>query len=91
MVVQPILNDEQHLWNCWIKDRDPSAGNILVSKYKSLVNYHVRVNPLLILDENALYAQPSYRGAYSQLLQTAIDVGIAEAAFAACCSVIVSF
>ena len=43
---------------------------------------HVRINPLLILDESTLYTQPSYRGAYSQLLQTAIDVGIAEAAFA---------
>ena len=42
VVVQPILNDEQHLWNCWIKDRDPYAGNMLVSKYKPLVNYHVQ-------------------------------------------------
>jgi RNA polymerase sigma factor FliA len=42
VVAQPILNDEQHLWNCWIKDRDPSAGNMLISKYKPLVNYHVQ-------------------------------------------------
>ncbi|RZJ21680.1 MAG: SfnB family sulfur acquisition oxidoreductase [Acinetobacter sp.] len=43
---------------------------------------HVEVDPLLIFDERKLSAQPSYRGAYSQLLQVAIDVGIAEAAFA---------
>ena len=42
MLEQPVLNDEQHLWNCWIKERDPSAGNILISKYKPLVNYHVQ-------------------------------------------------
>ena len=43
---------------------------------------HVEVNPLLIFDERLLSSQPNYRGAYSQLLQVAIDVGIAEAAFA---------
>ncbi|TCB80064.1 SfnB family sulfur acquisition oxidoreductase [Acinetobacter sp. ANC 3781] len=43
---------------------------------------HVEVDPLLIFDERKLSAQPSYRGAYSQLMQVAIDVGIAEAAFA---------
>ena len=42
---------------------------------------HVAVNPLLIFDERILGTTPNYRGAYSQLLQTAIDVGIAEAAF----------
>lgn len=42
---------------------------------------HVEVNPLLIFDERLLGSQPSYRGAYSQLMQVAIDVGIAEAAF----------
>ena len=42
---------------------------------------HVEVDPLLIFDERKLSAQPSYRGAYSQLMQVAIDVGIAEAAF----------
>ncbi len=41
-MAQPVLNDEQHLWNCWIKDRDPSAGNMLITKYKPLVNYHVQ-------------------------------------------------
>lgn len=42
---------------------------------------HVEVDPLLIFDERLLGSQPSYRGAYSQLMQVAIDVGIAEAAF----------
>ena len=41
-MAQPILNDEQHLWNCWIKEKDPSAGNKLILKYKPLVNYHVQ-------------------------------------------------
>ncbi len=39
------------------------------------------LHPFLIFDERKLTTQPSYRGAYSQLLQVAIDVGIAEAAF----------
>lgn len=43
---------------------------------------HVEVDPLLIFDERLLSSQPNYRGAYSQLLQVAIDVGISEAAFA---------
>jgi SfnB family sulfur acquisition oxidoreductase len=43
---------------------------------------HVEVDPLLIFDERLLSSQPNYRGAYSQLMQVAIDVGIAEAAFA---------
>ncbi len=36
----------------------------------------------MIFDERVLTQAPTYRGAYSQLLQVAIDVGIAEAAFA---------
>ncbi len=43
---------------------------------------HVEVDPLLIFDERLLGNQPSYRGAYSQLMQVAIDIGIAEGAFA---------
>ncbi len=43
---------------------------------------HVEVDPLLIFDERLLGNQPSYRGAYSQLMQVAIGVGIAEAAVA---------
>lgn len=34
--------DEQELWNSWIKNRDPHAGNLLIKKYKPLVNYHVQ-------------------------------------------------
>ncbi len=42
---------------------------------------HVKVIPELTFDERLLSNAPTYRGAYSQLIQTAIDVGIAEAAF----------
>ncbi|TCH65656.1 SfnB family sulfur acquisition oxidoreductase [Acinetobacter sp. ANC 4862] len=44
--------------------------------------HHVEVDPFLIFDERLLGNAPNYRGAYSQLMQVAIDVGIAEAAFA---------
>ncbi|MCX5467011.1 SfnB family sulfur acquisition oxidoreductase [Acinetobacter nematophilus] len=43
---------------------------------------NVVVNPELIMDEKPLADASKYRGAYSQLIQVAIDVGIAEAAFA---------
>lgn len=43
---------------------------------------NVMVNADLILDEKQLANPSRYRGAYSQLIQVAIDVGIAEAAFA---------
>ncbi|WP_151980248.1 SfnB family sulfur acquisition oxidoreductase [Acinetobacter guerrae] len=43
---------------------------------------HVKVDPNLIFDERILTRTATYRGAYSQLMQVAIDVGIAEAAFA---------
>lgn len=42
---------------------------------------HVKVLPELIFDERLLSNVPTYRGAYSQLIQTAIDVGIAESAY----------
>lgn len=42
---------------------------------------NVVVHPDLIMDEKPLADASKYRGAYSQLLQVAIDVGIAEAAF----------
>lgn len=42
---------------------------------------NVVVNPELIMDEKPLADASKYRGAYSQLIQVAIDVGIAEAAF----------
>ncbi|OTG85382.1 SfnB family sulfur acquisition oxidoreductase [Acinetobacter sp. ANC 4558] len=53
--------------------RTTSSGTVKLNQ--------VLVNPLLILDERNTHVQPNYRGAFSQLLQTAIDVGIAEAAF----------
>lgn len=34
--------DEQELWNSWINDRDPHAGNLLIKKYQPLVSYHVQ-------------------------------------------------
>ena len=43
--------------------------------------HHVEVDPFLIFDERLLGNAPNYRGAFSQLMQVAIDVGIAEAAF----------
>lgn len=36
------LEEEQKLWNSWINDRDPHAGNLLIKKYKPLVSYHVQ-------------------------------------------------
>lgn len=36
------LDDEEKLWNSWINDRDPHAGNLLIKKYKPLVSYHVQ-------------------------------------------------
>ncbi|AUX89156.1 MULTISPECIES: SfnB family sulfur acquisition oxidoreductase [Acinetobacter] len=60
-------------WNGF-GQRTTSSGTIKLQ--------HVEVDPLLIFDERLLGNQPSYRGAYSQLMQVAIDVGIAEAAFA---------
>lgn len=41
-VAQPILDDEQKLWNSWKNERDPQAGDILMKKYKPLVTYHVQ-------------------------------------------------
>lgn len=43
---------------------------------------NVVVSPELIMDEKPLADASKYRGAYSQLIQVAIDVGIAEATFA---------
>jgi SfnB family sulfur acquisition oxidoreductase len=53
--------------------RTTSSGSVRLN--------HVEIDPFLIFDERILSAAPTYRGAYSQLLQVAIDVGIAEAAF----------
>ena len=53
--------------------RTTSSGSVRLN--------HVEIDPFLIFDERILTTAPTYRGAYSQLLQAAIDVGIAEAAF----------
>lgn len=34
--------DEQMLWDRWITERDPEAGEMLVKKYMPLVSYHVQ-------------------------------------------------
>ena len=60
-------------WNGF-GQRTTSSGTVKLN--------HVEVDPFLIFDECLLGNAPSYRGAYSQLMQVAIDVGIAEAAFA---------
>ncbi|MCP1144070.1 FliA/WhiG family RNA polymerase sigma factor [Lysinibacillus endophyticus] len=41
-MVQLKLDDEQKLWNSWINNRDPHAGDLLIKKYKPLVTYHVQ-------------------------------------------------
>ncbi|MDN4494269.1 FliA/WhiG family RNA polymerase sigma factor [Ureibacillus aquaedulcis] len=41
-MVQLRADNEQTLWNCWINDRDPDAGNMLIKKYQPLVSYHVQ-------------------------------------------------
>lgn len=63
-----VIND----WNGF-GQRTTASGTVKLNQ--------VEVNPELIFDERLLTQVPTYRGAYSQLLQVAIDVGIAEAAF----------
>ncbi len=63
-----IIND----WNGF-GQRTTSSGTVRLNR--------VTVDPLLIFDERILVDQLNYRGAFSQLMQVAIDVGIAEAAF----------
>ncbi|NNH34527.1 SfnB family sulfur acquisition oxidoreductase [Acinetobacter sp. NIPH 2377] len=59
-------------WNGF-GQRTTSSGTVKLN--------HVAVDPFLIFDERLLGNAPNYRGAFSQLMQVAIDVGIAEAAF----------
>ena len=61
-----VIND----WNGF-GQRTTASGTVKLNQ--------VEVNPELIFDERLLTQVPTYRGAYSQLLQVAIDVGIAEA------------
>lgn len=63
-----VIND----WNGF-GQRTTASGTVKLNQ--------VEVNPDLIFDERLLTQVPTYRGAYSQLLQVAIDGGIAEAAF----------
>ncbi len=58
-------------WNGF-GQRTTSSGTVKLN--------HVAIDPFLIFDERLLANQPCYRGAFSQLMQVAIDVGIAEAA-----------
>lgn len=60
-------------WNGF-GQRTTSSGTVKLNQ--------VEIDPFLIFDEHLLSNTANYRGAYSQLLQVAIDVGIAEAAFA---------
>ncbi|AOA57942.1 SfnB family sulfur acquisition oxidoreductase [Acinetobacter larvae] len=64
-----ILND----WNGF-GQRTTASGSVNLSR--------VAVAAEFIFDEKALGEVHQYRGAFSQLLQVAIDVGIAEAAYA---------
>ncbi|MEJ3776467.1 SfnB family sulfur acquisition oxidoreductase, partial [Acinetobacter pittii] len=57
-----VIND----WNGF-GQRTTASGTVKLNR--------VEVNPELIFDERLLTQVPTYRGAYSQLLQVAIDVG----------------
>jgi len=77
-VVLVLVDREAHgveVINDWdgFGQRTTSSGSVRLN--------HAEIDPFLIFDERILTATPTYRGAYSQLLQAAIDVGIAEAAF----------
>ncbi|NAR63425.1 SfnB family sulfur acquisition oxidoreductase [Acinetobacter haemolyticus] len=63
-----VIND----WNGF-GQRTTASGTV---KLRNVV-----VDPALFFDERIIADTPNIRGAYSQLLQVAIDVGIAEAAF----------
>lgn len=41
-MVKPNSTEEDLLWQKWIEDRDPQAGDILIRKYTPLVTYHVQ-------------------------------------------------
>lgn len=63
-----VIND----WNGF-GQRTTSSGTVILDQ--------VKINPFLIFDERILTDQLNFRGAYSQIMQAAIDVGIAEGAF----------
>ncbi|MHA3049540.1 SfnB family sulfur acquisition oxidoreductase [Acinetobacter sp. ANC 4641] len=76
-VVLVLVERQQHGveviddWNGF-GQRTTSSGTVKL--------HQVQVDPELIFDERKLSESANYRGAYSQLLQVSIDVGIAEAA-----------
>ncbi|EXB47238.1 SfnB family sulfur acquisition oxidoreductase [Acinetobacter sp. 1000160] len=63
-----VIND----WNGF-GQRTTASGTVKL--------HSVIADPALFFDERIIADTPNVRGAYSQLLQVAIDVGIAEAAF----------
>lgn len=63
-----VIND----WNGF-GQRTTSSGTVILN--------HVKIDPFLIFDERILTEQLNFRGAYSQIMQAAIDVGIAEGAY----------
>jgi SfnB family sulfur acquisition oxidoreductase len=63
-----VIND----WNGF-GQRTTASGTVKL--------HNVVVDPALFFNEHIIADTPNVRGAYSQLLQVAIDVGIAEAAF----------
>lgn len=63
-----VIND----WNGF-GQRNTASGTVKL--------HNVIADPALFFDERIIADTPNVRGAYSQLLQVAIDVGIAEAAF----------
>lgn len=63
-----VIND----WNGF-GQRTTASGTVKL--------HNVIADPALFFDERIIANTPNVRGAYSQLLQVAIDVGIAEAAF----------
>ncbi len=63
-----VIND----WNGF-GQRTTASGTVKL--------HNVIADPALFFDERIIADTPNVRGAYSQMLQVAIDVGIAEAAF----------
>ena len=41
-MMQPTSKEEQQLWQRWVAERDPRAGDLLIKKYTPLVSYHVQ-------------------------------------------------
>jgi RNA polymerase sigma factor FliA len=39
---QPIIKEQQNIWELWLNEQDPQAGEALVKMYTPLVSYHVQ-------------------------------------------------